>query len=140
MTFSFAQNQPDMDVLFNRLTSELGVSGEQARKGAGLFFRVARDRLDTQDFQDVAERVGAAEVQAAIADAPELEQPRGLLGGLARLSGKDDMQLVSRMIDAFGGLGMNTATLKRFSKIMLEYIEEHGGERVQEIREKLGLG
>ena len=108
MPISFAQNQSDMDALFNRLTTKLNISDEQARKGTGLFFRVARDRLDDVDFKSVAEQIGggrvvcglsggvASSVAAALVHRAIGEQLTGIFvdNGLLRLGEREEVKRI----------------------------------------------
>ena len=72
--------------LVQQLISNVDVSEEQARGGAGLLFRLLEDKLSQGDFAQVAEAV--PNVEDLIASAPESGgSVGGLLGGVASVLG-----------------------------------------------------
>ena len=43
--------------LIQQLISNLGINEEQAKGGAGLLFNLAKEKLDSGDFQQLADKV-----------------------------------------------------------------------------------
>ncbi len=82
--------------LIERLTEQLGIHQTQAQGGAGLLFKLAKDKLDTEDFMQMSEFIPSV---AYLVDAAPKSGTRelvmgdlgGLVGGFSKLGMESDM-------------------------------------------------
>jgi hypothetical protein len=65
--------------LIQQLVSQLGVQEGQARGGAGLLFKLAKDRLGSGEFSQIAQKVPGAEELSK--EAPKSGGMMGAMGG-----------------------------------------------------------
>lgn len=116
--------------LIGILTGQLGINQQQALGGAGSIFQVAQQRMQPADFSRLSaavpgmDRYLAAVPQAAGNGSNNLWNaagnmmggPSGNLGSLVALAG------------TFQSLGMNADMVGRFVPVMLQYVEQQGGQ------------
>ena len=74
-----------MQELIQQLVSQLGVQDGQAKGGAGLLFKLAKDKLGDADFGQITDAVG--NVDDLIGAAPKVGGAGGLLGSIASAVG-----------------------------------------------------
>lgn len=115
--------------LIQTLTSRLGVSEKQAKGGSGLLLKLAKERLNEQDFNRVAAVVPAVEM--LLSEAPEEEGVAGLVGDLASAFGGKNSNVgrlgtLASMAGGFGKLGMNTEMVSKFIPIVLSFVQSRG--------------
>ncbi|HEY9886249.1 MAG TPA: DUF2780 domain-containing protein, partial [Vampirovibrionales bacterium] len=71
-----------MNKLFTKLTNQLGITEEQAKGGVGLVFKLAKDKLEDSEFQEVTKVF--PQIESLITEAPNQENSlMGALGGIA---------------------------------------------------------
>ena len=119
--------------LIDQLTKNLGVTEAQAKGGAGLLFKHAKEKLGGDDFAKVAAAVPG--IDGLVSAAPEGGQPPGglgkvlsvLPGGLGSLSG---------LAGGFSKLGMDGGMIGKFIPVILSFVQGKGGDGVKGILEK----
>ncbi len=125
--------------LISTLTQNLGVSESQATGGAGLLFKLAKDKLPAADFAKVTSAVPS--VNGLISAAPA-EGGGGMLGGLGKLAGGlggagGSLGTLAAAAGGFSKLGMNAGMVGKFVPIILEFVKSKGGEGVMAILQKV---
>jgi hypothetical protein len=128
--------EADMD-LISTLTQNLGVNESQAKGGAGLLFKLAKDKLSSTDFTKVAAAVPG--MDSLIGSAPAAGG--GALGGLGKMvSGlggtAGGLGSIAGLAGGFSKLGMGSDMLSKFVPVILEFVKSKGGEAVKAILAK----
>jgi len=123
--------------LIQMLTSQLGISDEQATGGAGLLFKMAKDKLGDADFSQVSSAV--PDVEKLISSAPESSGIAGALGGLASSLGGGAGQLgnLASLASGFKGLNLDSGIASKFIPIIMSFVQSKGGDTVKGILEKV---
>ena len=123
--------QAQMNDLIGLLTSQLGVSEDQAAGGAGSLFGFAQDQLSPAEFKTVEE--GLPGVDGLIDRAPEPEGGSSLLSsGSSLLGGSTGSQLagLESLTGSFESLGMSPDMVQQFVPIVTKYAGDVGGPEV----------
>lgn len=119
-----------MDLL-KQLTEQLGVSEDQAKGGAGLIFKMAKEKLSGSEFSQVTDAVPEAEPMMAAAPAGG---GGGMLGGLLSkigLGGK--LGSMATIIAGFKKLGIGSDKIQGFIQTILKFVQEKGGDGLKNI-------
>jgi Protein of unknown function VcgC/VcgE (DUF2780) len=103
--------------LLGALTSQLGVSENQARGGIGSYLTLLQEKLAKGDFDKIAALVPGA--SGSLESAKKLGAVTGPLQNLQGLNG------------ALGKLGMNAETVGKFTPLVTNYLGKLGGPTVQ---------
>jgi len=116
--------------LVSLLTSQLGVTENQARGGAGALFSYAKDKLGASDFAKVAEAVPG--MAGFLGAAPKSEGVSGALGGASSLLGKakDSGAGIMSLAGQFAQLGLGGDMIGKFVPILVSYVKSSGGDTV----------
>jgi hypothetical protein len=127
--------------LVGMLTSQLGVSEEQAAGGAGSLFGFAKGQMTPGDFDAVASAL--PEVDGLMGAAPAggsglLGSSSSLLGGSSlggsslggSAGGLGDMAGVA---SSFSDLGMSPDMVNEFVPVILDYAQSAGGEQTMQL-------
>ena len=119
-----------MQELFTQLSKRLDIDEHQARNGAAILFRAARDKLGGAEFQRVLGGLpGLAELLRQVPAANA-----GLLGTLAAALGGGNAAILANIVTGFGHLGLSAEMAKRFVPIIGEFLRRHvGADAVAEI-------
>ena len=121
--------------LIQQLTQGLGVDENQAKGGAGLIFKMAKEQLGDGDFAQVAGAVPA--VSNLIGEAPAGGKGiAGAIGGLAGAMGGGSggkMANMAALAGGFGQLGLNPGMATKFVPIILSFVQSKGGDGVKDI-------
>lgn len=107
--------------LIQTLVSQLGVTDNQARGGAGLLFKMARERLAGDNFAQVASAI--PDVSGLIGAAPA--DGGGMAGLLGKTLGGKAGDLAT-LASGFGKLGLDVGMLQKFAPVILGYLQQHG--------------
>lgn len=124
--------------LVQQLTQSLGIQEEQAKGGAGLLFKMAHEKLGAEKFAQVSEAVpGMSEMLAAAPEAGggvagALGGMAGGLGGMAGGLGGKAAGLAG-LAGGFTQLGLNPASIQKFVPIVLNFVQNKGGDNVRNI-------
>ncbi|WP_372712585.1 DUF2780 domain-containing protein [Ilyobacter sp.] len=116
--------------LIEMLTSQLGVTEDQAKGGSGLIFKMAKDKLETEEFSKVAGAV--PDVDSLVSSAPKA----GLLGGLTSMLGGKAGHLAG-LASGFKHLDLGGDMVGKFVPIILSFVQSKGGDEVKGILEKV---
>ena len=121
--------------LIQQLTQGLQVDETQAKGGAGLIFKMAKEQLGDGEFAQVANAVPG--IGNLIGEAPNGGKGiAGAIGGLAGAMGGGSGGQLSNMAALAGGfsqLGLNPAMASKFIPIILSFTQSKGGDGVKNI-------
>ncbi|MEW8137071.1 MAG: DUF2780 domain-containing protein [Candidatus Thiodiazotropha endolucinida] len=118
--------------LLDSLTSQLGISTEQAAGGAGALFELAKNRLTNEDFSQIAAVV--PDIDSLIAAAPSLSDSTSGPGAVASmLGGESGLGNLAGLATSFNQLGLSPDMIGQFTPIVLEYLQQAGGGTVMEV-------
>jgi hypothetical protein len=120
--------------IIEQLTRQLGIDEAQASGGAGLLFKLAKDKLGSAEFAQL--RAAVPEVDQLIETAPDAGTGRlGGLGGLASVFGGKIGALgnLASLAEGFGDLGLDSGTVARFLPLVLSWVQARGGDGVRDM-------
>jgi hypothetical protein len=122
--------------LIQMLTSQLGVSGEQATGGAGAIFEYAKENLDADDFATIAQGIPAMDNLMAMAPEPENSSA---LGRASQRLGDFDSSLggLAGLASSFESLGLNADMVNQFMPIVSDYVSSVSGEQAMALLQGL---
>lgn len=128
--------QADGPDLIQMLTSQLGVTGEQATGGAGAIFEYAKENLDAEDFSTIAKGIPAMDDLIGMAPEPENSSALGKAGGA--LGGFDkSLGGLAGLTSSFESLGLNADMVSKFAPIVSEYVGSVSGEQAMSLLQGL---
>ena len=127
INFSYAGE----DDLVNLLTNDLGITSEQAMGGAGALFNYAKEGLSSEDFDKVSDAVPDMEGY--------LDAVPSLGGSSTGLLGKATESLVGMpaVTAAFDKLGLSQDMVGMFTPLLVNYVDDKGGEAVSGLLTKV---
>lgn len=124
--------------LIGQLTSQLGVSQQQAQGGAGLLFNLAKERLGSGDFGKIAEHVDG--IDSMMSAAPDTGGAGGgmlgMLGGLASQFGGGKMAELGDLAELAGGfkqLNLDPGMVQQFLPVVVGFLQDKGGAGIVEL-------
>lgn len=122
--------------LLELLTQNLGVSQEQAQGGAGLLFKLAKDKLNDADFKKVATAVPGVDelLKAAPSSGGGL---MGALGMIASTFGGSAGKLggLASLASGFSKLDLDSSMVGKFIPVILSFVQSKGGDSVKNLLE-----
>lgn len=123
--------------LIQMLTSQLGITEDQAKGGSGLLFKLAKEKLGNTDFGQIANAVPG--VESLISSAPESGGLASALGGLASSLGGKAGQLgnLASLAGGFKNLNLDSSLISKFLPIVLSFVESKGGAGIKGLLEKV---
>jgi hypothetical protein len=116
--------------LIDQLTKNLGVNETQAKGGAGLLFKLAKDKLGSSDFSKISSAV--PDVNSLISAAPA--SGGGILGGIGKMFGGGGL---AGLTGGFTKLGLDSGMVGKFAPIIISFVGSKGGDGVKAILEKV---
>lgn len=119
--------------LLNMLVQNLGVNEEQAKGGAGLLFKMAKEKLGDGDFSQIASAVpGMEEMLGA---APESGGMAKAVGGLTSgLGGKlGQLGSLAGVASGFSKLGLEKDMIGKFIPTILSFVQSKGGDSAKNL-------
>ena len=122
--------------LIDLLTNTLGVNADQATGGAGLLFKLAKEKLGDTDFSQISQHVPG--VNELIESAPESGGVAGALGGLASALGGSGSELgnLASLAGGFSKLELDSGMIGKFIPVILSFVESKGGGAVKGLLEQ----
>ena len=120
--------------LLSQLTQSLGIDEHQAKGGAGLLFKIAKEKLGAGDFSKVAEAVPG--VDDLVQSAPEGGGGLGsAMGGIASALGGDAGKLggLASLAGGFSSLKLDSGMIGKFIPIILSFVQSKGGDSVKNL-------
>jgi hypothetical protein len=122
-----------MNELITRLSQQLKIDEKQARGGAAILLRAAKDKLGSAEFNKLLGPVNG--MDALVNEAPQ--GGGGLLGGLASLAG-GNAALIATIVSGFSKLNLSTDHAQKFVPIVLDYLRgQVGPEAVSKLEKTL---
>lgn len=118
--------------LVQMLTSQLGISDDQARGGTGLLLNMAKEKLGGGDFGALANAIPDA--SGMMAQAPS--EGGGLMGAVGGMLGGDAGGMAS-LIGGFSKLGLDADMVQKFVPVVMQFLQEHGDGAAQSALSKL---
>ena len=114
--------------LVNLLTSNLGVTEQQASGGAGAIFGLAKERMSNDEFSQIKEAVPG--VDSLIESAPNPESTGSSVSSVTSLLGSTGGSLgaLGSLTGSFSQLGMGTDMITQFTPIIYDYVKQKGGD------------
>ncbi len=124
-----------MDLL-NMLTSQLGISEEQAGGGAGLIFNLAKEKLGG-DFSQITDAI--PNVSGLMDKAPDAGGGglMGAIGGIASSFGAGDIGNLASLAGGFSKLDLDAGMVTKFVPIVLEFVKGQAGDGVMGLLSKV---
>jgi hypothetical protein len=126
--------------LVDTLSSQLGITKDQAAGGAGALFNMAKDKLSGDDYAQLANAIpGIGElIEAApavsTATAETTDKVTGVTQGLGSLTKTiEGAKKYADVYDQFKQLGLDTDMVSQFVPKILSFSESAGGETVMNI-------
>ncbi|MCU7883388.1 MAG: DUF2780 domain-containing protein [Candidatus Thiodiazotropha sp. (ex Lucinoma annulata)] len=118
--------------LLDALTSQLGVTSEQAAGGAGSLFNLAKSSLAPSDFSQIASVVPG--IDSMMSAAPVADKASGGVGAVASmLGGEGSLGNLANLASSFSELGLSSDMIGKFTPVVLEYLQSAGGDTVMEM-------
>ena len=117
--------------LVQMLTSQLGVSGEQATGGAGAIFGYAKDNLSVDDFSTIAKGIPAMDDLLAMAPEPENSSALGKAGSM--LGADTSLGGMAGLASSFESLGLDAGMVSRFVPIVSDYVGSVSGDQAMSL-------
>ncbi len=106
--------------LIGKLTSQLGVSNEQALGGTAALFELAKNKLSADDFSSVTSAL------------PGVGSMLGKLPTKSSDSANNE-QGMAGVANKFSKLGMDTGMLGKFVPVVLDYAKSSGGDKIKDL-------
>jgi hypothetical protein len=117
------------DGLLNTLTSQLGITSEQASGGAGALFNLAQSNLSESEFGQIAEVVPGIQDMMSSAQSSQ-DQSGGVAALTSMLGDNNSAGNMAGLASVFNNLGMDSNMVGQFMPIILDYLQSAGGEAV----------
>jgi hypothetical protein len=116
--------------LVNLLTSNLGVTEQQAQGGSGAIFGLAKERMSNDEFSQIQEAVPS--VDSLIQSAPKPGSSSASAASVTSLLGSTGGSLgaLGSLAGSFSQLGMGTDMITQFTPIIYDYVKQKGGDAV----------
>jgi hypothetical protein len=111
---SMGQSMGGTEALTKLLTSQLGVTSNQATGGVGSILNLAKERLPTMDFAALTKLIPGSDT--FMKAARDLGAVTGPVGGRAGLTA------------AFSRLGMGSDMVPKFTQILSDFVGKAGGQ------------
>lgn len=123
--------------LVQLLTSQLGVSNQQAKGGTGLLLKLAQEKLGASDFSKVSGAVPNS--QSYMQAAPEPGGLAGAIGMFASSFGGNAGQLgnLASLAGGFKDLGLSPEMISKFIPIVLSFVQAKGGDGVKRLLQQV---
>lgn len=119
--------------LVDLLSSQLGVTKDQAQGGAGSIFQLAKQNLSVEDFSSIAKALPG--IDQMMGAAPKVEKSSGSLGSISSMMGDSSNKLegIAGLTNSFEKLGLTPDMVKKFTPIILDYVKNKGGEHAMNL-------
>jgi hypothetical protein len=122
--------------LIQTLTSQLGISGEQATGGAGALFDYAKKNLSADDFGSIAKGIPAMDSMLMMAPEPENSSAMAKAGNM--LGGADSsLGGMAGLAASFESLGLNADMVNKFVPIVSDYVGKMSGDQAMQLLQGL---
>ena len=120
--------------LIDTLTTQLGVTPDQAKGGSGALFQTAKKNMSADDFNQVSQAVPGMDGILAAAPKPDTDSATGnLLSGIAAASGNNTLTDATSLVNAFQQLDLSGDMVTQFTPVIIDYVKQNGGEHLANI-------
>jgi len=119
-----------MDII-QEIMKQVGVSETQAKGGAGLLFKLAKDKLSGADFSSLAKSI--PQVNDLIKQVPAPSGAAGMLGGLAKSLGAGDLGSLAGMASSLSSLKLDKNTISKFVPVIIDYLKKQGNGQLADL-------
>ncbi|KOR28890.1 hypothetical protein TI04_09980 [Achromatium sp. WMS2] len=113
------------------LTSQLGISAEQANTGVNAILALAQQQLSSGDYNRLLTSIpdlnAIAHTAAPNANTPDAGITGTLLKHVGAWMGTPNLGHMAQLAQTFSGLGLTTETTGKFLKLTLDYVQSIGG-------------
>jgi len=128
-----------MKELVDMLVQNVKVDERQARGGAALLLKVARDRLGPQEFTSMLG--GVSGLDELIRQAPQAGGLGKLFGGLAGSLGGSHGAALAQIVSGFGSLGLTPDHARQMAPVMMDFLRgKVGADTVDQLEKTLRAG
>ncbi|PIE41319.1 MAG: hypothetical protein CSA49_04040 [Gammaproteobacteria bacterium] len=130
--------------LIETLISQLGIDEDQAKGGAGLLFKLAKDKLASGEFSQIVDKVpGVEDMMNAAPDAEGgagglMGSIGGMLGSLGGNAGA--LGNLASLAGGFDKLGLDNSMVSKFIPIVIQFVQEKGGDDLMALLQKVISG
>ena len=124
----------DEGSLVGTLTSQLGVTNDQAAGGAGAIFQYAKSALPSADYGKVEKAV--PEAAELIQKAPPADSTTSAAGSMLGKSGST-VAGTAGLVSSFQKLGLSSDMVGKFTPVVVDYAQQKGGAEVGDILKKV---
>ncbi|HSF08552.1 MAG TPA: DUF2780 domain-containing protein [Nitrospirales bacterium] len=135
--------------LIQQLVNNLGVNEGQAKGGVGLLFKLAKEKLSSGEFQQLAEKVPGVRdlLGAAPAPSPAASAGGGMMGALGGIAASlgagglgnkiGGLENLANLASGFSQLGLSPDMIGKFLPIVLSFVQNQGGDSMKGLLEKV---
>jgi hypothetical protein len=128
--------QAQVEDLVQTLSSQLGISGEQASGGAGALFDYAKNNLSADDFATIAKGIPGMDGMLMMAPEPENSSAMAKAGNM--LGGADSsLGGMAGLASSFESLGLNADMVSKFVPIVSDYVGKMSGDQAMQLLQGL---
>ncbi len=119
--------------LIQQLVSNLGINEDQAKGGAGLIFKMAKEKLGAGEFGEVAQAVPG--IDEMISAAPESGFLAKAVGSVTSMFGEKGGSLggMAGVASGFSKLNLKSDMIGKFAPEILSFVQSKGGDTVKQI-------
>ena len=117
--------------LADLLSSQLGVTKNQAEGGAGSIFQLAKQNLSVEDFASIAKAVPG--IDQMMGAAPKMDGSSSSLGKMSSMMGSNKLGGMAALTSSFEKLGLSSDMVNKFTPIILDYVQNKGGEHAMNL-------
>ena len=123
--------------LIQMLMSQLGIGEEQAKGGAGLIFKLVKEKLGSDEFSQIQEAIPG--IDNLISSAPKSGGIASAIGGLASKLGGGSKQLgnLASLVGGFKKLNLDSGMIGKFIPLVISFVQSKGGDSITGIIEKV---
>lgn len=123
--------------LIELLMNELDINRKQAMGGAGLIFKLAKDRFDDSDYALLSRHIDSLE--DIISHAPK---PGGLFGSLGSIAAgfggeNSRVAIIARLAGGFSKLHIDSKRIMEFISVIEFYLRDKNDEEVDVILSRI---
>ncbi|MDG1122325.1 MAG: DUF2780 domain-containing protein [Glaciecola sp.] len=126
-----------MQALIELLTNQLNIDSAQAEGCLGAIAKLAQDKLGSADFSQLTDAIPDFDTLAA--NSPEAESGAlgGLFGSAMSAFGGEGAGNIAQLVGMFDKVGLDADMVTKFAPIVMQFVEEQGGEGAMGLLKKL---
>jgi hypothetical protein len=123
--------------LIDSVIKTLHIPEGQAKAGIGLLFKAAKEQVPEQDFSKLSDAI--PDINEYVSCAPANNAMGGLMGRASSFFGAKaaHFSTMTNLASGFSKAGMDKDTLMKMLPLVLDYMQDKGGEDAKEILERV---